>query len=246
MGTVTAPEPLMAKSAVCHSGQLGRTNQRDRRVSRRVRPRRWPARPRAAGIPGKRWVPSLRNAERVAPGETGARQWLVRSERGANRRSWARMNVPQGRTVAQYWQRARLRWQEILDPWRLSDISDREPRVRKAGRRPNWAAAWGGVLFSTAFGSGLRWGRSRAYEREHTNPERSRDQPGAISRAARNAALLQRLATGGGAAHAPEQPGPGRRGEAGGAGGLRRHGKSSAELGLLPRHREIAAGAGIR
>src|SRR5208283_4370308 len=124
MGTVTAPEPLMAKSAVCHSGQLG-ANKPTRS------PGFTPSSTKALASPATRrrnsWEemgsqPSERRTSCAR--ETGARQWLVRSERGANRRSWARMNVPQGRTVAQYWQRARLRWQEILDPWRLSDISD--------------------------------------------------------------------------------------------------------------------------
>src|SRR5208283_3006125 len=81
-----------------------------------------------------------------------------------------------------------------------------------------------GALFPTAFDSGLRWGGSRAHERKHTDSERSRDQQGTLSRASRNAAFLQRLATGGGAAHALEQPGPGRGGKAGRAGGLWRHG----------------------
>lgn len=58
-----------------------------------------------------------------------------------------------------------------LDGYQISVISDQEPSVRGAGGPENWGADRRRVLFSSAFGGGLRWGRSRAHEREHTDSE---------------------------------------------------------------------------
>src|SRR5438874_11563743 len=65
-----------------------------------------------------------------------------------------------------------------------------------------------------------------------------------ISRAARDADFLQRLAAGSGAAHAAEQFGSGSGGKAGRVGGLWRDGESSAELGMFSRDCAFAEGAG--
>src|SRR4029077_7168146 len=67
---------------------------------------------------------------------------------------------------------------------------------------------------------------------------------GAVSRGAGDTDFLQRVAAGSGAADVDEQSGPGSGGEAAGADCLRRDGARGAELGMLPRHREVAARVG--
>jgi len=58
-----------------------------------------------------------------------------------------------------------------LGGYQISVISNQRPRVRRASGRGNRGAERGGVLFSSAFGSELRWGGSRGHEREHTDSE---------------------------------------------------------------------------
>src|ERR1700682_3040025 len=67
---------------------------------------------------------------------------------------------------------------------------------------------------------------------------------GAVSRGARDADFLSWLETGSGAAGVDEQSGPGSGREATGADCLRRDGAGGEELGMLPRHRKVAARAG--
>src|SRR6266852_1718506 len=67
---------------------------------------------------------------------------------------------------------------------------------------------------------------------------------GAVSRGAGDGDFLQRMAAGSGAADVDEQSGPGSGREATGADCLRRDRARGEELGMLPRHRAVAARAG--
>jgi len=83
MGKGNAPENVMAKSAVCHSGQLrGEQANADRQVHAVLRRRGQPGHT-SQDILGRDGLPAPGNAETSAPGEKGGSINGVKEARGS-------------------------------------------------------------------------------------------------------------------------------------------------------------------